>query len=60
MKFLRLKTFAKDQAGAVTVDWVVLTAVIILLGGLATTAIRAGLTNKAGTISETINTTGNG
>jgi len=27
-----LKTFAKDESGAVTVDWVVLTAAIVGLG----------------------------
>jgi Flp pilus assembly pilin Flp len=53
-----LRAYARDETGAVTVDWVVLTAVIILLGGLATSAIRAGLTNKASAISTSINGVG--
>ncbi len=33
MKFLNLiKTFSNDESGAVTVDWVVLTAAIVGLG----------------------------
>ena len=44
-----LKRFAKDEDGAVTVDWVVLTAAIVGLGMAALAAVRGGtgaLTSK--------------
>ncbi|MCE8005876.1 hypothetical protein [Aestuariivita sp.] len=37
-----LKNFRKDEDGAVTVDWVVLTAAVVALGGAAYTAIEGG------------------
>ena len=43
LKMIRfLKTFQKSQDGAVTVDWVVLTALIIGLGVLLFFAIQTG------------------
>lgn len=47
-----LKTFRKDEDGAVTVDWVVLTAAVVLLAGAAYQAIEDGssaLTLSTGT-----------
>ncbi|MDU9002475.1 hypothetical protein [Sedimentitalea todarodis] len=47
-----LKTFRKDEDGAVTVDWVVLTAAVVLLAGAAYQAIEDGssaLTASTGT-----------
>ncbi|WP_458789888.1 hypothetical protein [Yoonia sp. MH D7] len=35
-----LASFAKDEGGAVTVDWVVITAAIVLLAALVGTGIR--------------------
>ncbi|EYD71147.1 hypothetical protein [Limimaricola hongkongensis] len=46
------KKFANDEAGAVTVDWVVLTAAIVGLG----VAILAQVTGEAKTLAEGINT----
>ena len=44
MKFLAtLKTFAADESGAVTVDWVVLTAAIVGLGLAVITSVRTGV-----------------
>ena len=44
MKFLtNLKTFAADESGAVTVDWVVLTAAIVGLGLAVITSVRSGV-----------------
>ena len=43
MKFLRLKkTFVESEDGAVTVDWVVLTAAVVSLGVAALTLVRQG------------------
>ncbi|PVH29352.1 hypothetical protein DDE20_08315 [Pararhodobacter oceanensis] len=38
-----LKTFARDDSGAVTVDWVVLTAAIVGLGLAVVTSVRTGV-----------------
>jgi len=37
-----IKNFRKDDSGAVTVDWVVLTAAVCALAGAAYTAIETG------------------
>ncbi len=36
------KNFRKDEAGAVTVDWVVLTAAVAALAGVVYTSIESG------------------
>jgi hypothetical protein len=41
------QAFAADEAGAVTVDWVVLTAALVGLGLAVMTVIRTGATNLA-------------
>jgi Flp pilus assembly pilin Flp len=50
MKFFKLfKNFSNDEDGAVTVDWVVLTAAVVGLGVAALAAVRGGtgaLTSK--------------
>ncbi len=46
------KNFRKDESGAVTVDWVVLTAAVVALAGAAYTAIEGG----SRTLSESIET----
>lgn len=43
-----MAAFAKDEAGAVTVDWVVLTAAVVALGGVAVTAVSGQLATGAG------------
>ncbi|AZV77199.1 hypothetical protein EBB79_04380 [Parasedimentitalea marina] len=46
------KNFRKDEAGAVTVDWVVLTAAVAALAGVVYTSIEDGasdLTTTTGT-----------
>ena len=45
MRFIN--TFRKDEDGAVTVDWVVLTAAIVALGLIVGTAVRNGATDLA-------------
>ena len=41
------KSFANDEAGAVTVDWVVLTAAIVGLGIVVMTSVGGGITGLA-------------
>jgi Flp pilus assembly pilin Flp len=44
MKLLNLfKTFKNDESGAVTVDWVVLTAAIVGLGLVVMTTVGGGI-----------------
>lgn len=47
------KKFRKDESGAVTVDWVVLTAAVVGLGTVAYQGISSGATGLA----ENVNTT---
>ena len=57
MKLLNIfKHFAKDEDGAVTVDWVVLTAAIVGLGLVVMTTIRPGVTGAATSILGNLNT----
>ena len=52
-----IKSFAKSESGAVTVDWVVLTAAIVGLGLAVMAVVSGGIedlsTNIAGTLSNT-------
>lgn len=54
-----LSKSAKDESGAVTVDWVVLTAAIVILGAGVVSVISPGLTSASGHISSVIATSGN-
>ena len=45
------KAFANDEAGAVTVDWVVLTAAIVGLGLIVMQTVGGGIEELAGEIS---------
>ncbi len=40
-----IKNFRNDEDGAVTVDWVVLTAAVVALAGAAYTSIQSGAEN---------------
>ena len=46
--------FVKSESGAVTVDWIVLTAAIVLLGGAVVGAVQTGAVSAAGNISSTM------
>lgn len=48
------KNFAKDESGAVTVDWVVLTGAVVGLGLLVSGPIGGAITGKASSISSAI------
>ena len=45
--FANIKNFAADESGAVTVDWVVLTAAIVGLGIAVVASVRGGVENVA-------------
>ncbi|WP_420586443.1 Flp family type IVb pilin [Ruegeria sp.] len=45
-----IKNFRKDEDGAVTVDWVVLTAAIVGLAAVAYTQVGDGVDDLAGDI----------
>jgi Flp pilus assembly pilin Flp len=46
----KFSAFLKDEAGAVTVDWVVLTAAVVGLGLLIFTFIRPGVESLSAAI----------
>lgn len=48
---MKLFKFAKDESGAVTVDWVVLTAAIVGLGAVVLAAVQGGVTGMASNIA---------
>lgn len=55
MKLINLfKKFRSDESGAVTVDWVVLTAAIVGLGIAVVAAVRPALEPLAGNISTAV------
>ncbi|HHB80280.1 MAG TPA: hypothetical protein ENK83_00820 [Aliiroseovarius sp.] len=49
--------FFADESGAVTVDWVVLTAAIVGLGIAVLTSVSGGTTNLAGDIASQLSST---
>ncbi len=51
-----IKTFRADEDGAVTVDWVVLTAAIVGLGIAVLTSVRGGATTMADNIETELGT----
>ncbi|MCR9112245.1 MAG: hypothetical protein NXH84_03175 [Rhodobacteraceae bacterium] len=52
----KLKAFAKKEDGAVTVDWVVLTAAVVGLGVAGVGTIQNGVDNLAQAISTGVST----
>ena len=52
--FANIKTFVADESGAVTVDWVVLTAAIVGLGIAVVASVRTGVTGIGDTISNSL------
>ena len=51
-----IKKFRKEEEGAVTVDWVVLTAAIVGLGVAGIASVQSGIVGLAGKIGAEINT----
>ncbi len=52
-----IKTFAGDESGAVTVDWVVLTAALVGLGLAVMGVISSGLTPVSNNIADGLDAT---
>lgn len=52
--FNLLQNFKRDEDGAVTVDWVVLTAAIVGLGIAVLTSVSGGTTSLADKISSNL------
>ncbi|MEM6480925.1 MAG: hypothetical protein AAF922_10195 [Pseudomonadota bacterium] len=50
------KNFSKDEDGAVTVDWVVLTAAVVGLGVAGVTTVSGGVGTLATNISTGVST----
>ena len=50
----RIRTFGADETGAVTVDWVVLTAAIVGLGMVVMTTLSTPLQTTTGGIADDI------
>jgi Flp pilus assembly pilin Flp len=46
----KFSAFLKDETGAVTVDWVVLTAAVVVLGMLVLTYVRPAVSTLASDI----------
>lgn len=58
MKLFKMNAmFANDESGAVTVDWVVLTASMVLIGGVIIAAVRSGMENLSGDLATHMSTT---
>ncbi len=55
--FALLKNFRSDESGAVTVDWVVLTAAIVGLGVVVMTTVGGGIQTLAGNVSTSVGST---
>ncbi len=49
-----IKNFAKSESGAVTVDWVVLTAAIVGLGLAVMAVVSGGVEDLTGEIQESL------
>lgn len=57
MEFFKLyKRFNRQEEGAVTVDWVVLTSAVVGLGLIVLTAVRGGTKKFAENISNDLRT----
>ena len=54
--FALLKNFRSDESGAVTVDWVVLTAAIVGLGIVVMQTVGPAITSQATSLSAAIST----
>lgn len=49
-----IKNFISNESGAVTVDWVVLTAAIVGLGLAVVTSVRSGVSSLGSSISTSL------
>lgn len=51
-----IKNFKNDESGAVTVDWVVLTAAVVGLGLIVVNAVRPGITDAGAVLATDLTT----
>ncbi|MFA9230524.1 MAG: pilus assembly protein [Microgenomates group bacterium] len=58
--FLMLKKFKNDECGAVTVDWVVLTAAIVGLGLVVMNTVGGGVQTLAGKVKTDVSARNSG
>ncbi len=56
--FNMIKNFRNDESGAVTVDWVVLTAAIVGLGIAVLTSVGGGVTDLSSDIANNLSSAG--
>jgi Flp pilus assembly pilin Flp len=56
--FKYIKKLSKDEDGAVTVDWVVLTAAVVGLAGAVVVSIQGGTTSVGTSVSSNLSGTG--
>ncbi len=56
--FIRFTGFIKQQDGAVTVDWVVLTAAVVFLGVAVAFSVSSSIPTLANQISTTVANSG--
>jgi Flp pilus assembly pilin Flp len=56
---MNFSAFLKDETGAVTVDWVVLTAAVVGLGLLVFTFVRPAVSTVASQIGSEVTKAGN-
>jgi len=52
MSMISFKSFLSDESGAVTVDWVVLTAALVGLGLAVISVVSTGLEDLSGDIQD--------
>lgn len=57
MAFSKFSSFLSDESGAVTVDWVVLTAAIVGLGLAVMSVVSGGVEDLSGDISNALTET---
>ena len=55
-----MKKFAKEEDGAVTVDWVVLTAAVVGLGVAGVASVQGGINELSSTIETNLNNASTG
>lgn len=55
-----IKNFKNDESGAVTVDWVVLTAAVVGLGLIVINSVTPAIETAAGTITTDIQAAADG
>ena len=53
--FSKARAYIRDESGAVTVDWVVLTAAVVILSIGAIAALDGGIEGLVGDISSQLN-----